>query len=230
MSYIGALGANTFDDEIEDVSNTIVNRIVLDINDTSNYVWTTSDIFAKEIEHTSNYVWTTSDIFVKEIEHTSNYVWTTSDIFVKEIEHTSNYVKITNNILVKEIEHTSNYVKITSNILDARIKALEGTEGIPGDISLGIPAIPSTGAIAVAAAIATVSAACISANGITVLTLLDILEDKVDLNRIEADKIGGWSSNYSDKVGVWGSNYVWNTSNILVGRINDTSNYVVFHK
>jgi hypothetical protein len=66
MSYIGALGVNTFDDEIEDVSNTIVNRIVLDINDTSNYVWTTSDIFAKEIEHTSNYVWTTSALKIRQ--------------------------------------------------------------------------------------------------------------------------------------------------------------------
>ena len=149
---------------------------------------------------------------------------------VSDITNTSNYVLTTSNILigriVSDINDTSNYVKITSNILEARIKALEGTEGSAGDVNLGIPSIPSTGAIAVAAAIATVTAACISANGITVLTLLDILEDKVDLNKTQADKIGGWSSNYSDKVGIWGSNYVWNTSNILIGRINDTSNYV----
>ena len=44
MSYIGALGVNTFDDEIEDASNTLVNRIVSDINYTSNYVWTASNI------------------------------------------------------------------------------------------------------------------------------------------------------------------------------------------
>ena len=40
MSYIGALGVNTFDYEIEDASNALVNRIVSDINYTSNYVWT----------------------------------------------------------------------------------------------------------------------------------------------------------------------------------------------
>ena len=42
MSYIGALGVNTFDDEIEDVSNILVDRIVSDIKDTSNYVLVTS--------------------------------------------------------------------------------------------------------------------------------------------------------------------------------------------
>ena len=66
MSYIGALGVNTFDDDIEDVSNTLVDRIVSDINDTSNYVWTTSNILATRINDKSNYVWTTSNIFVKE--------------------------------------------------------------------------------------------------------------------------------------------------------------------
>ena len=83
MSYIGALGLDTFDDAIEDTSNILVNRIVSDIN------------------------------------------------------YTSNYVLATSNILVGRISDTS-------NILDLRIKALEGTEGSPANISLGIPAIPST--------------------------------------------------------------------------------------
>ena len=52
MSYIGALGVNTFDDEIEDVSNILVDRIVSDINDTSNYVLTTSNILATRINDT----------------------------------------------------------------------------------------------------------------------------------------------------------------------------------
>ena len=49
MSYIGALGVNTFDDEIEDASNILVNRIVSDINHTSNYVLVTSNILVKRI-------------------------------------------------------------------------------------------------------------------------------------------------------------------------------------
>ena len=40
MSYIGALGVNTFDDEIEDASNILVNRIVSDINHTLLYTST----------------------------------------------------------------------------------------------------------------------------------------------------------------------------------------------
>ena len=91
---------------------------------------------------------------------------------------------------------------------------------------MGIPPIPSTGGFATAAAIAALTAATY-VGGVSVLSLVTALEIKVNSNKTEADKIGGWSSNYSDKVGVWGSNYVLSTSNILVGSINDTSNYVL---
>ena len=160
MSYIGALGASSFKDEIDDAVDTLASSIAIDINNTSNYVWTTS------------------------------------------------------NILIGRIKDTSNY----ADRLDLRIKALEGTEGSPGDINLGIPAIPSTGLIALAGSIALATGACIMGNGITALSLIEFLEAKVNSNKEQADKIGGWSSNYSDKVGVWGSNYT-----DLVGKY--TSNY-----
>ena len=51
--YVGALGLNTFDDEIEDASNILVNRIVSDINNTSNYVLATSNILVGRIRDTS---------------------------------------------------------------------------------------------------------------------------------------------------------------------------------
>jgi hypothetical protein len=57
--------------------------------------------------------------------------------------------------------------------------------------------------------------------------LIEFLEDKVDANKTQDHKIGGWSCNYNDKVGVWGSNYSLSTSNVLVGCISDTSNYVL---
>ncbi len=41
-------------------------------------------------------------------------------------------------------------------------------------------------------------------NGIMTITLIEFLEVKVDSNKTEADKIGGWRSNYSDKVGNMG--------------------------
>ena len=149
MSYIGATGLNEIDDliasSIEDASNTLVNRIVYDINNTSNYVWTTSNILVGCIRDTSN-------------------------VLVQRI--------------TDEVGHTSNY----ADRLDLRIKALEGTEGSEGDINLGIPAIPSTGLIALAGSIALATGACIVGNGITALSLIEILETKVDSNKTEADR------------------------------------------
>ena len=128
MSYIGATGLNEIDDLIEDASNTLVNRIVSDIN------------------------------------HTSNYVLTTSNVLVKRI--------------TDEVGHTSNY----ADRLDLRIKALEGTEGSPGDISLGVPAIPNKGLIALAGSIALATGACIMVNGTTALAYIDSVNTKVDSN------------------------------------------------
>ena len=158
--YVGALGLNTFDDEIEDASNILVNRIVSDINNTSNYVLATSNILVGRIRDTRN-------VFVIAVKDTSNY----------------------------------------ADSLRLRINALEGTAGTPGDVNLGIPSIPSTGGFAVAAAITALTAVCVL-DVLSALTMIASLEIKVDSNKTEADKIGGWSSNYSDKVGVWGSKYV----------------------
>ena len=44
------------------------------------------------------------------------------------------------------------------------------------------------------------------------------------------DKVGMYSSNYTDRIGERGSNYVLATSNILIGRIIQTSNYVSSYK
>ncbi len=131
MSYIGALGVNTFDDEIEDANNMFVDRIVSDINHTSNYVLGTSNILATRINDTSN-------VFVIAIKDTSNY----------------------------------------ADSLRLRINALEGTEGTPGDISLGIPAIPSTGLIALVGSITLATGACIMVNGTPALALIEFLEAK----------------------------------------------------
>ena len=44
------------------------------------------------------------------------------------------------------------------------------------------------------------------------------------------DKVGAWGSNYTDRIGERSSNYVLATSNILIGRIINTSNYVSSYK
>ncbi len=70
--YIGATGLNEIDDliasSIEDASNILVNRIVYDINNTSNYVWNTSNILIGRINDTSNYVRTTNNILSGRID------------------------------------------------------------------------------------------------------------------------------------------------------------------
>ena len=119
------------------------------------------------------------DLIASSIEDASN---TLVSRIVYDINNTSNYVLSTSNILVKritdEIKHTSNY----ADTLDLRIKTLEGTEGSPGDISLGIPAIPSTGLIALAGSIALATGACIMLNGTTALAYIDSVNAKVDSN------------------------------------------------
>jgi hypothetical protein len=131
MSYIGTLGVNTFDDEVEDTSNILVNRIVSYINNTSNYVLATSNILVGRI--------------------------------------------------TDEVGYTTNYVLSTSNILGVRIKTLEGTEGSPGDISLVIPPIPSSGGFSTASAIAVLTVATVL-EGVSVLSMVTSLEIKVDSN------------------------------------------------
>jgi hypothetical protein len=149
--------------------------------------------FDDEIEDASN---TLVDRIVSDINYTSNNVLSTSNVLVGRIRDTSN-------VFVISVKDTSNY----ADRLDLSIKALEGTEGSPGDISVGIPPIPSTGGIGVAASIVVLTLVCVGLNGVSALSRIASLEIKVDSNKSQADKIGGWSSNYSDKVGVWGSNY-----------------------
>ena len=80
MSYIGALGVNIFEDEIEDTVDTISASITIDINHTSNYVLTTSNVLASRINDTSN-------VFVITVKDTSNYV-DRLDLCLKALEGT----------------------------------------------------------------------------------------------------------------------------------------------
>jgi hypothetical protein len=91
MSYIGASGINTFDDEIEDDNNILVDCIVSDINNTNNYVWTTSNILTTRINDTSNVLATqindTSNVFVIAVKDTSNCTYRL-DLCLKVLEGT----------------------------------------------------------------------------------------------------------------------------------------------
>jgi hypothetical protein len=92
------------------------------INDTSNYVRTTSNILGGRINDISNYVGTTSNILIGRIKNTSNLIQLASNLSINKISDTSNYVRTTSNILGGRINDTSNYVRTTSNILVENIK------------------------------------------------------------------------------------------------------------
>ena len=170
--YVGALGLNTFQDEIDDAVDTLASSIAIDINHTSNYVLITSNILVKEI--------------TDEIEHTSNYVLSTSNVFVTEIKNTSNYIYSSSNILIQRIQE-----------LEDRVDDLEGAEGSVGDPDADppIPPIPPTGNYAILATLGVLTAGA-TATGI----LIDDLYDKVNNNAIYgsnySDKVGIWGSNY----------------------------------
>ena len=81
MSFIGATGLNTFDDEIENTSNYITRTSF----DTSNYIVNTSNIITNHILDTSNIL---SNYILND---TSNFIIDTSNIVSNHILDTSNY-------------------------------------------------------------------------------------------------------------------------------------------
>jgi len=88
MSFIGATGLNTFDDEIENTSNYITRTSF----DTSNYIVNTSNLISNHILDTSNYILDTSNILTNYfLNDTSNFIIETSNIVSNHILNTSNY-------------------------------------------------------------------------------------------------------------------------------------------
>ena len=113
-----------------------------------------------------------------------------SRLAVLEGDNTTNK----SNIATLTTDNTTNKTNISSHTtqiaslqlydtsLNLRLQTLEGTEGSPGDINLGIPAIPSTGLIALAGSIALATGACIMVNGTTALAYIDSVNTKVNSN------------------------------------------------
>jgi hypothetical protein len=127
----------------------------------------------------------------------TNITDNTSSISTLEGDNTTNKTNITGNtsrITTLEGDNTTNKTNISTHTtqieslqlydtsFNLRLQTLEGTEGSPGDLNLGIPAIPSTGLIAMAGSIALATAACIGVNGVSALALIDAVDAKVDSN------------------------------------------------
>ena len=73
MSFIGALGYNTFDKEIDDVITNTSNHILDTSNIITNYILDTRNIITSNILDTSNCILDTSNIIGNHILDTSNY-------------------------------------------------------------------------------------------------------------------------------------------------------------
>jgi hypothetical protein len=95
-------------------SNTLIGRI----NDTSNYVLSSSNILVSRILSEDKL---TSNTLIGRINDTSNYITTASNILVPRI---LSEVASTSNTLIGRINDTSNYVLSSSNIISKRITDL----------------------------------------------------------------------------------------------------------
>jgi hypothetical protein len=130
---------------------------------------------------------------ILETDNTTNK----SNITTLTTDNTTNKTNITGNtsrISTLETDNTTNKTNISTHTtqigslqlydtsFNLRLQTLEGTEGSPANISLGVPAIPSTGLIAMAGSIALATAACIGLNGVSALAYIDSVNAKVDSN------------------------------------------------
>jgi hypothetical protein len=174
----------------------------------SNYVLSTSNILVGSINDTSKYILSTRNILVGSMNDTSNYVLSTSNVLVGSINDTSNYALCTSNVLVGSINDTSNYVLSTSNILVGRTSDTSNIlVGCIDDTSNYVARI-STELTAVMGGQTTLTGSTLSG----VLNTTDDFVYNATTTKIDLSKNT--------------SNYVLATNNILVGRVNDTSNYV----
>jgi hypothetical protein len=224
---------------VESTSNTLIGRVI----NASNYVESTSNILierlistsnllAGRIDNTSNYVFATSNILIGRLINTSNYVDSTSNFLSGRIDNTSNYVNSTSNILIGRVVHTSNYVssykpatavradtadKFTTSRRIANIP-FDGTADINisysdlnNQLSFGNGLTTSYDNTTKITSVSATTETPTSANLISIFNTTDFVNN-VGVGKIELSKNT--------------SNYVFATSNILIGRIINTSNYI----
>jgi hypothetical protein len=76
------------------------------INDTSNYIFDTSNLLTTRINNTSNYIFNTSNLLATRINDTSNYIFDTSNLLAAHINSTSD-------VLVPRIDTKQNIINST---------------------------------------------------------------------------------------------------------------------
>ena len=220
-------------------SNILIGRII----NTSNYVESTSNILIGRIINTSNYVESTSNTLIGRIINTSNYVDSTSNFLSRRIDNASSWGS---NYTDKADIWGSNYSDKVggwgSNYAYDKVGVWSSnySDRVVGWGSNYSDKVGGWGSNYAYDKVGVWSSNYADRVGVWGS---NYAYDKVGVwSSNYTDKVGGWGSNYAyDKVGVWGSNYtdrigertsnyVLATSNILIGRIINTSNYVSSYK
>ena len=221
-------------------SNILIGRII----NTSNYVDSTSNILIGRIINTSNYVESTSNTLIGRIINTSNYVDSTSNFLARRIDNASSWGS---NYTDKADIWGSNYSDKVggwgSNYAYDKVGVWSSNYAYD---KVGVWGSNYSDKVGVWGSNYAYDKVGIWSSNYA---------DRVGVwgSNYAYDKVGVWSSNYTDRVGGWGSNYaydkvgVWSsnyadrvgertsnyvlaTSNILIGRIINTSNYVSSYK
>ena len=221
-------------------SNILIGRLI----NTSNYVYSTSNFLSGRIDNTSNYVESTSNTLIGRIINTSNYVDSTSNFLARRIDNASSWGS---NYTDKADIWGSNYSDRVggwgSNYAYDKVGVWSSnyTDRVGGwGSNYAYDKVGVWGSNYAYDKVGVWSSNYTDRVGVWGS---NYAYDKVGVwSSNYTDRVGGWGSNYAyDKVGVWGSNYtdrigertsnyVLATSNILIGRIINTSNYVSSYK
>ena len=225
---------------VESTSNILIGRII----NTSNYVDSTSNILIGRIINTSNYVESTSNTLIGRIINTSNYVDSTSNFLARRIDNASSWGS---NYTDKADIWGSNYSDKVggwgSNYAYDKVGVWSSNYAYD---KVGVWGSNYSDKVGVWGSNYAYDKVGIWSSNYA---------DRVGVwgSNYAYDKVGVWSSNYTDRVGGWGSNYAYDkvgmyssnyadrvgertsnyvlaTSNILIGRIINTSNYVSSYK
>jgi hypothetical protein len=232
-------------------SNILVGRLI----NTSNYVESTSNILVAKANfndsNSSNYVDSTSNILVGRVMNTCNYVLSTSNILVAKANfndlNASNYVFSTSNFISKRITDlttdmiyedqsaTKKFIvnnRYNNNLLVNGNLTINSNLIVLGESTTLETIVYTTERMEIVNANNTSTALMIQQkdNFRDILVASNLTTNAFNVaNNGDVNIIGNYKKNNRDVINDT-SNYVNSTSNILIGRVVHTSNYVSSYK
>ena len=232
-------------------SNILVGRLI----NTSNYVDSTSNILVAKANfndsNSSNYVDSTSNILVGRVMNTCNYINSTSNILVAKANfndlNASNYVFSTSNVISKRITDlttdmiyedpsaTKKFIinnRYNNNLLVNGNITINSNLIVLGESTTLETIVYTTERMEIVNANNTSTALMIQQkdNFRDILVASNLTTNAFNVaNNGDVNIIGNYKKNNRDVIDDT-SNYVRATSNILVGRVVHTSNYVSSYK